>query len=1264
MRGMTRTAHPGHPCSGPLRQGAASALLLALASPAAHAACGLIPADHPVYAGGSLSVDRFVDVNGGFVSRGKTGPGSHLTLTGQRGSGAVPLPDLDPSEFPDNPSTVDRGHSDAPFVSTGEVYYDDVSVGAGRSVSFSGGGVFHVDRLRVGEQATLRMAAGTYYVDELRMDDLSNLVVDGGGPVVLHIGSRFEVEDRVDINRGGSVTGLQVMLHDGSEFRSDDFLDFAGILYGPEADRVEIDRFADVEGLIAIGGDVEFDDLAELNLDAGELAAIGQVSTCSSVTPEEPALLAHYAMEEDAWTGAAGEVADETGSYAAAARNGADTASSFPAVAGSPGSCRYAVFDGNDDHLALPADFPNLTGSFTVSAWIRADSVSGDNRIVADDASNSGGWGFSLGDQGQPGKLRFFSRGVSPVSVDTRSAVISAGTWYFVTAVHDAATRTRRIYVDASPVTLDSGGTTATYRGSWSTDTGRAGIGGEVDSSTGEATARWRFDGAIDEVRIHTGALTQAEIAALMATTRPCDIGPDHFAVVHDGDAVNCAVEPVTITAHDDAHGVVEDYTGTVNLSTSTGNGDWSLVSGAGTLVNAGGGSASYTFAGSDAGTVTLGLRDPVVESVDIDVEDAGVAESPAEDPPLAFAAAGFRFLADGVPSAIGTQIAGKPSDVAPAAQVIELQAIRTDAETGACEAALSGSVSVQMALECRNTATCAVAMAAVNGVAVPANDAAGVIAWAALDLDFGDETDGTATLVLTHADAGAVRWHARHELADAAGNPTGERLAGTAILSPRDVLDIHYDTVNPARREIVRLGLHLRATDPDAVSEAAGRALDVLIAAVAWQAGDDADADGLPDTGANLHDNARTPGFGAESTVQAVAFTSSLVAPAGGDPGALTGGLTGGFAAGTADGSLVFSEVGIIDVTATLADYLGGGAPVTGTAPGVGRFHPARLDWADDSPAFRDGPDAGWGCGFTWMDQPFAFAADPVFSVTARNAAGAVTRNYAGDFFKLGPAPFLAGRSYASTAVGGSSLDAPGIGSVTLSGEDDFDGVAALTLTGEVFAYRRGTAPVAPFDAEVDLTLAAADLSDTDGVCYTAAGSACRTGAGDTPEHYRVEDIGGASLRFGRLAMRNAGGSELMPLSLPVRTEYHDGSGFVPAADDDCSSLPAASLDLANDGDDPLTGVAVIAVGAGSSTAALANDPLVDGDAGLTLGAPGAGNTGYVEVRVDLSVAGAEWLRHDWDGDGDHDDDPVARASFGIHDGSPHLIDLREPWN
>jgi penicillin amidase len=55
------------------------------------------------------------------------------------------------------------------------------------------------------------------------------------------------------------------------------------------------------------------------------------------------------------------------------------------------------------------------------------------------------------------------------------------------------------------------------------------------------------------------------------------------------------------------------------------------------------------------------------------------------------------------------------------------------------------------------------------------------------------------------------------------------ERLTAQTSLTPGDVLDVHYDTVNPARREIVRLALHLRDTRQGALSDDSLKALEVL---------------------------------------------------------------------------------------------------------------------------------------------------------------------------------------------------------------------------------------------------------------------------------------------------------------------------------------------------------------------------------------------------------------------------------------------------
>jgi penicillin G amidase len=55
------------------------------------------------------------------------------------------------------------------------------------------------------------------------------------------------------------------------------------------------------------------------------------------------------------------------------------------------------------------------------------------------------------------------------------------------------------------------------------------------------------------------------------------------------------------------------------------------------------------------------------------------------------------------------------------------------------------------------------------------------------------------------------------------------ERLVAKESCSPAEVLDIHEDSVNPARRDIVRVGLHLRKTQPRVLSDDSEKALVVL---------------------------------------------------------------------------------------------------------------------------------------------------------------------------------------------------------------------------------------------------------------------------------------------------------------------------------------------------------------------------------------------------------------------------------------------------
>jgi len=717
-----------------------------------------------------------------------------------------------------------------------------------------------------------------------------------------------------------------------------------------------------------------------------------------------------------------------------------------------------------------------------------------------------------------------------------------------------------------------------------------------------------------------------------------------HFSLTHDGTGINCQAENITITYHGSTHNRLASYTSTITLSTSSAHGDWSLVAGSGSLSNSGNGGATYTFSPFDNGEVILGLRDTYVETTNINLTDGIYSETASEDDDLVFASSGFVFLGDGVKNTIGNQIGGKPSDVAPGAQTIELQSVRTNDETGACEAFLTGSNTVELGYKCINPSSCTYKRLSVNGVSIEENSASqGLLDYTGVSLNFGGASDSTATLVLSYPDVGKIQLIARYTL-----SPSGENMLGGS----------NFFIVRPFAFEMTPSG-NPAATNPSGpIFTGAGTDFMVGARAVLWEAADDADNDGQADghgdtdatNNANLANNASALSFGQESPGgEGIALSSSLFAPAGGNDPPLAGTTSlGGFSAGTANPTNVhYDDVGIIEIVGSIndGDYLGIGttesAKILGRSGHVGRFTPTDFGVATNTPAFGAACSAG---GFSYLGQIFGYSTPPVLTVTAQNASGGTTQNYKGSWFKLSSAS-LSDPNY--TAFAGtfdiSGLPAP-------SGDpaivDNGNGTATLTFSsGSGLAFTRSN-PVVPFDADIRLRI---NVADTDSVVSSANPvdfGAATAGGG-------ILFSGGKQMRFGRLVVINAHGTELQDLPVPIQAQYYDSNTYwINNTDDVCSSI------------DPATDLNLTQSPPALSSAAVAFTPFLLGDPGLSFAKPGMSNTGYIDITVDLSTAtgaGLEWLYYDWDGDSSHDDNPTGRATFGIYSGRNAVIYVRE---
>ncbi|MDP2787781.1 MAG: LamG-like jellyroll fold domain-containing protein [Pseudomonadota bacterium] len=386
---------------------------------------------------------------------------------------------------------------------------------------------------------------------------------------------------------------------------------------------------------------------------------------------------------------------------------------------------------------------------------------------------------------------------------------------------------------------------------------------------------------------------------------------------------------------------------------------------------------------------------------------------------------------------------------------------------------------------------------------------------------------------------------------------------------------------------------------------------------------------------------------------------SSACVLPASGCvAGAFNAGAFSASAGTAASSTASYSEAGAIAATFSDTGYASvdsddtaascAGFHVCASAIDIGRFVPDHFDISANTPTFTP------ACGtFSYLGQPFGFGtglgASPVWTVIARNYAGATTLNYTGSLFKLA-AGTVSGQAW--SAASGTLAVVGSLPAVSVSDLGSGQGSLVFSVGdpagGGGLAFAR-TALAAPFDASLTL---AASVADSEGVIH----------AGNPWQHSGIgfDDANAATatdaqFRFGRLRLSHAVGSELLPLPVPLTAQYWNGQGFVANTADNCTALTTPSLTF-------YTASADNHLASGETTASF-NATLAAGNGNLRLSAPGGGNFGY----LDLVIGAPNWLKYNWDGvdqGGDvdlFDDNPRARVAFGKRKGADKVIIRRE---
>jgi hypothetical protein len=736
----------------------------------------------------------------------------------------------------------------------------------------------------------------------------------------------------------------------------------------------------------------------------------------------------------------------------------------------------------------------------------------------------------------------------------------------------------------------------------------------------------------------------------------------NHLSISHTGSGVACEDQTITFTAHNAAHSAVNANGLAVTLSTSNGRGTWTgIVVGGGVLSDPtpGDGAATYTFAaGSTSVSLSFRYADLAVtsETFSFNISGGGFSETTgtataADDPSFTMAQAGFQFrnITDGT-TLITSQIAGKPSDVGFNAKVTRLRAIRTDTATGSCTGLFASQArTVQLGAECNNPTTCAGQQASINGSSIATsndNGGAGAAAYTGVSLAFNASSE--ADLSIVYPDAGLISLHARYDL------DTG--VAGFEMVGSSNAF-----VVRPFGLRLSGAGIPGVTGPGGGVFRKAGENFDVTVTAVNWQAADDADNDGAPDSGANLADNAATPNFGQETPAETVTVSRTLVAPAGGASGVLTGTLFSGFAGGARTNAMSWSEVGSItlDAVLTSANYLGAGGNALGSVSPVGRFIPDHFFLVPGATLTNR---SALGCApasaFTYLGEALGLS----FTLQARNTANAVTQNYttASGFAKLDPATTA---QLGFGALSGATDLTPRIGSASASGSF-VAGAASITAS---LAINRAVSPDGPFTA----TRIGIAPADSDAVVLRTADLDLDVDGAGGNDHQQTGSS--TELRFGRLRLANAAGSSLLDLPLALETQYYNGVGFARNSADDCTVIPVQSLGMTNFGGQLAACETALQPAAGNLSFASGRA------SSLKLRGPGDGNQGSVDLNVNLDVptvattctsigastaptvsANLPFLRSDW-GSGSFNQDPTARATFGVFKNADEFIFYRE---
>jgi MSHA biogenesis protein MshQ len=963
-------------------------------------------------------------------------------------------------------------------------------------------------------------------------------------------------------------------------------------------------------------------------------AEVLALASATHSCPAAPAMVGEWRFDEGSWNGTASEVVDNSGNglHGTTVNVGSQptTANASPALTGDPGTCDYGNFPSGSGYVSIPDPGTGSildASNFTIAAWIYPTSYSASDvhSIVT-----KGGAPFEL-HLHSSGKIQIdWNYGGGWNRLDSIN-IAPLNQWTHI--AYSFTNGDQKIYLNGA---LDA---------SASFSNGQIYSNDSIYIGYDKSPTTRAFKGRIDEVRFYDAKLSASQIAVLTTETHECFFGPASIDISASNSASTCVPEPVTVTIKDSGGNIITDYTGTLTLSTSSGNGDWSKTGTAsdayGTLTpgSADSGSATYTFSASDNGSIVLQLSNSRTESLTVSALES---EASATGTSSAISYTTNNFTLTDITG--GTRIVGYP-------QVWQVTMMSQDPVTGNCAANTEYTQSGVKAW-------------LIRGAADPGGTASSLT-----------DSGGGGTTALPASEPGSNNFNLTfvNGVAQFTVNTT-DVIQQTVYIADKTRSFADVDLVaNTGEQVYGPFGFYLTIpNNPGATSasgpvfEDAGHSFSVIAKAVAWQVGDDLDNNKVPDghdgpdnaSRANLADNPVILHFGQEVPPETLTLSSNLVLPLGGhDPGLeyLDSGngdkrIISQFNSGTGIGStnaLFFNEVGIIELKAEITDgdYMGKGASTAYSqsySNNVGRFSVTKFNYSSGSLTEA----CSSGLSFSYLGQNFTGQ----FIINPSSRKHTLLQNYTGDFIKLGTNDLS---FYARDINSATELTARLTNNVTNMDWSGTEGTISVSFT-----VARASSPDGPFTTLKIGT----NVLDSDGASIEVVGLDLDADADGTLESVEISET---EVRYGRLYLGDSHGPETQQLQIPLSIEYWDAPSWLTNSDDSCTTIERSAIFYPS-GNISTPANRTISLGSGSTTGGygtIIGDAVgfVEGEADHFFSAPGAGNTGSIATSIDLTSY--PWLRFDWNGDGDYLDTetPDNQINFGIYRGHDRMIFWRE---